>query len=178
MYWPNKQKRSIHHKSSPRFRHICYLSLLPSPVTSNTRSGTAIISHLSKQNILLLGSPYRQFSLCATFRSTFLRDNLDQIHLLHKNFQGIPPTFSIQSKLFILKFNILYNLVPSSFLDQSPTTSLQTPSALARLDEVPFSDHILSASNELLCFSLMSLTSTDSVLFSGIQNATFFQMVF
>lgn len=106
--------------------------------SSHTKPEVRHFHYLSTQAILLLGSPPLQFSLCAAFRSNFLRDNSDHRSPAQK--VAVNCLLSAVQTLN-LKFNILYNLVPSSFADQLPTISLQIPSTRAKLDEVPFPEH-------------------------------------
>lgn len=108
--------------------------------SSHTKPEVRYFRYLSTQDILLLGSSLLQFSLCATFRSNFLRDNSDHRSPAQK--LAVNPYCFLSAVLILnLTFNTLYNLVPSSFADQLPTTSLQIPSTRARLDEVTFPEH-------------------------------------
>lgn len=108
--------------------------------SSHTKPEVRCFQYLSTQDILLLGSPPLQFSLCATFRSNFLRDNSDHGSPAQKVAVN-PYCFLSAVQTLNLKFNILYNWVPSSFTDQLPTISLQIPSTRSKLDEVTFPEH-------------------------------------
>lgn len=126
---------------------MSYLSLLPFPVPLNTRSGNSIVSSYLNNVSCFRVSPAKVWSLCY-FQISLLRGNTDHTSLPHKNFPWIPVAYSIQSKFFQMKFNILYNWVLSSSVDQSPPSSLNS----GQSGGGSF-DHMLSASNELLCFS-------------------------
>lgn len=130
-------KRSIYHTRSPRFRLICYVLLL----LFQSHQTTSQVLPLSKYTRYpASGVSWLQFSLCAPFRSNFLRDNSH--HQFPAQKLSVNPYCLLNAAQTLhLKFNILYNLVPSSFADQPPTTSLQTPSTQAKLAEVTFSDH-------------------------------------
>lgn len=134
-----KKKKSIYHIRCPRFRLICYLFLL---LYNHTEQQVRYFHYLSPKYMKhpLPGSPGLRSSLCATFKSTFLKDNSDHQFPAQKlwvNPYCLPNVVQTPN----LKFNVLYNLVPSSVTDQSPTTSSQTPSTWATPGEVTFADH-------------------------------------
>lgn len=154
-------KRSIYHKRSPRFRLICYVLLL-----FQSHQTTSQVLPLSKYTRYpASGVSWLQFSLCAPFRSSFLRDNSH--HQFPAQKLSVNPYCLLNAAQTLhLKFNILYNLVPSSFADQLPhflTNTLHSgqtgwgyflrPQLCLSRGTTLISVLASSASNELLCFS-------------------------